>query len=263
MGGVFGITFSELDQPALVRRLTEEAPPAGGGMAMVVTANTDHIINLLRNERFRRAYSTARLATADGAPVALYAKLRGAGLPGRVAGPDLFAALMQAMSPERHRPFFVASREATNKRLAEWLIERRGFAPESVGTVCPPFGFEKDPERSAELAWQVRAHGATHLFMGVGSPKSEVWLDDWSHALGDCYGLGIGAGLDYFVGTEDRAPRWMREHGLEWFWRLAREPRRLTRRYLVDALLFPVAVLRDATGHWQSVEAEAGGRDTP
>lgn len=260
MSGVFGINFSALDQPALVRRLTDEPPPAGSGMAMVVTANMDHVVNLLRNERFRRAYGTARLATADGAPVALYARLRGAGLPGRVAGPDLFAALMPALSPGRHRPFFVVSREATGEKLAEWLVQR-GFSRGAIGTVCPPFGFEKDADRSAELAWAIKAHGTTHLFMGVGSPKSEVWLDDWSHALGDCYGLGIGAGLDYFVGTEERAPSWMREHGLEWFWRWAKEPRRLTRRYATDAALFPLAILRDLTGRWQT--ADSGGPGAP
>lgn len=257
MADVFGIHFSELDQPALVRRMVEVAPPPGGGMAMVVTANMDHVVNLMRDARFRKAYGTARLATADGAPVALYARLRGAGLPGRVAGPDLFAALMPALSPERHRPFFVVSREATGAKLTEWL-EARGFASGAIGAVSPPFGFEKDRERSAELAWSIKAHGTTHLFMGVGSPKSEVWLADWAKELGDCYGLGIGAGLDYFVGTEERAPTWMREHGLEWFWRLAKEPKRLTRRYATDALLFPLAILRDLSGRWQTETPEAG-----
>jgi N-acetylglucosaminyldiphosphoundecaprenol N-acetyl-beta-D-mannosaminyltransferase len=253
MPAVFGIEFSPHDKESLVRDLTRTPVRAGTGLSLVVTANTDHIVNLLRNERFRAAYRSAKVATADGAPVALYARLRGAGVPGRVAGSDVFPAVMGALTAERHRPFFIVSREAAGQRLRQWL-GARGFAQTMVGIDCPPFGFELDDEYSARLARQVREHRTTHLFLGVGSPKSEIWLDDWSHALGDCYGLAVGAGIDFFVGTEVRAPAWMQTIGMEWVWRLLREPRRLGRRYLVDGLLFPVAVLRDASGRWQAAE---------
>lgn len=250
MPEVFGIDFSSRNKDSLVDLLVREPAPPAGGPAMVVTANIDHVVNLLRDARFRTAYRAASLATADGFPVAVYARLRGADLPGRVPGPDLFAALMPRLDPVRHRPFFVVSRDVTGDKLRQYLVGR-GFAPERVGTDCPPFGFERDEDYSASLAWQIRAHGTTHLVMGVGSPKSELWLYDWRAALGDCYALGIGAGIDFFVGTETRAPGWMRAACLEWFWRMAREPRRLARRYLWDALMFPLAVYRDATGRWE------------
>ena len=266
MAEVFGIDFSSQDKAQLVEVLTAEPVAAGSGLAMVVTANIDHVVNLLRDAAFRTAYGTAKLATADGFPVAVYARLRGADLPGRVAGPDLFAALMPALVPGRHRPFFVVSREGTGGKLRDYLVGR-GFAPQDVGIVCPPFGFERDQAFSAALAWQVRAHGTTHLVMGVGSPKSELWFYEWREALGDCYGLGIGAGIDFFVGTEVRAPGWMRMLCLEWFWRMAREPKRLARRYLLDAALFPVAVWRDATGRWALAAPDdrpaAGGGSSP
>jgi N-acetylglucosaminyldiphosphoundecaprenol N-acetyl-beta-D-mannosaminyltransferase len=259
MAEVFGIDFSPRDKEQLVELLTLEPVPGGSGIAMVVTANIDHVVNLLRNAAFRNAYGSARLATADGFPVAVYARLRGADLPGRVAGPDLFAALMPALVAGRHRPYFVVSREGTGAKLQHYLVGR-GFAPEDVGFASPPFGFEKDPDYSEALAWQIRAHGTTHLVMGVGSPKSELWLYEWRQQLGDCYALGIGAGIDFFVGTEVRAPNWMQTLCLEWFWRMAREPKRLTRRYVVDAVLFPVAVWRDATGRWWF--DEPGGKST-
>lgn len=249
MAEVFGIDFSSRDKEQLVEVLTAEPVAPGSGIAMVVTANIDHVVNLLRNAAFRTAYGSAKLATADGFPVAVYARLRGADLPGRVAGPDLFAALMPALVPGRHRPFFVVSRESTGAKLKDYLVGR-GFSPEDVGFVCPSFGFEKVRDYSQALAWQIRAHGTTHLVMGVGSPKSELWLYEWRDALGDCYAMGIGAGIDFFVGTEVRAPSWMQTLCLEWFWRMAREPKRLARRYLLDAVLFPVAVWRDATGRW-------------
>ncbi|MFO7904334.1 MAG: WecB/TagA/CpsF family glycosyltransferase [Pirellulaceae bacterium] len=249
MSKVFGINFSALDKAELIEDLTTEPVMTGSGIAMLVTANVDHVVNLLRNAAFRAAYSNAKLATADSFPVAVYAKLRGADLPGRLAGSDLFAALMPAFVPGRHRPFFVVSRESTGPHLRDYLVGR-GFASEDVGFVCPPFGFERDSDYSQALAGQIRAHGTTHLVMGVGSPKSELWLYKWRDALGDCYGMGFGAGIDFFVGTEIRAPKWMQTLCLEWFWRMAREPKRIAPRVLRDAALFPVAVWRDATGRW-------------
>jgi len=256
MGGVFGIRFSTEDKESLVSSVVDGPVPQGGGLRMVATANIDHVVNLLRDRRFRVAYRSAWATTADGAPVALYARWRGAGVPGRVAGPDLFAALMPALVAGRHRPFFVVSRDRTGVLLRQYL-EARGFAADAIGIVCPPFGFERDDAYSSTLARQIREHGTTHLVMGVGSPKSEVWLYDHARALGDCYGFGIGAGIDYFVGTEARAPQWMQAIGLEWLWRVLCEPRRLARRYFVDAMLFPVAIMRDATGNWQRDESTA------
>lgn len=110
---------------------------------------------------------------------------------------------------------------------------------------APPFGFEKDPAYSMAMAGRIRAHATTHLVLGIGSPKSESWVDDWRDELGGCHTFGFGAGLDFFAGTAKRAPLWMRRWGLEWSWRFAREPRRLFHRYFVDAWLFLLAIGND------------------
>ena len=88
-------------------------------------------------------------------------------------------------------------------------------------------------------------HGTTHLFLGVGSPKSEVWVDRHRDALGDLYAFGFGAALDFAAGRVARAPVWMRGTGLEWLFRLGQDPRRLVRRYSVNAVHFARLVLRD------------------
>ncbi len=246
---VFGIRFSGLDKPELTKLLTEPLPP-GAGVRLVATANIDHIVHLRHNLRFRDAYASTYAATADGAPVAIYARLRGVRIPGRVPGPDLFISLMHAMEPGQHRPFFLVSNLKTGDLLRAFL-QTKGFAAEAIGCECPPFGFERDREGSAELARRIREHGTTHLVMGVGAPKSEIWIDEWRGQLGDCYAFGIGAGVDFFVGTAKRAPAWMRRIGLEWLSRLAAEPRRLGRRYAIDAWQFPAAVVDDLSGSWQ------------
>lgn len=250
MPEVFGIEFTPLDKDALVHTFATEAVPRGAGVRLVVTTNVDHVVNLTRNERFRAAYRAAWVATADGAPVALYARLRGAALAGRIPGPDLFAALMPQLAADRHRPFFLVSQVDTGLRLQKWLMDH-GFLPEAVGIYCPPFGFERDPEMSAALSERIRQHGTTHLLMGIGAPKSEVWVHERCAELGDCYALGIGAGVDFFVAKARRAPLWMQRLGLEWLWRFGREPRRLFRRYCVDSWLFPIAIANDLAATWK------------
>jgi len=230
---VLGISFSALTREMLVRRILIERAPIGGGVRLLVTTNIDHISHLVRNTRFRSAYDGAWMATADGMPVFLYARLRGSAVSERVTGADLSTALLDRMSPEC-RPFFVVGCEEAGVRLRQVLI-RRGFAADAIASICPEFGFENDPHSSGVLASAILNHGTTHLFFGLGAPKSEIWIHEHRRALGDTYALAVGASLDFYVGLRRRAPIWMRRCGLEWAWRVLSEPKRLFRRYFVDS----------------------------
>jgi N-acetylglucosaminyldiphosphoundecaprenol N-acetyl-beta-D-mannosaminyltransferase len=240
----FGITFSTCSLVELVEQCVHDAVPAGNGPRLVVTANLDHIVHLRRHAAFRDAYARAWVATADGTPVYLYARMRRCPLPERVSGASFFARLMPRLIPGRHRPFFVVSRPGTGERLRR-VMEERGFEASAIVVECPPFGFERDEAYSKALAARIREHGTTHLALGVGAPKSEVWVDVHRQQLGDCYAFAVGAGVDFFVGVERRAPEWMQRAGLEWCWRFLREPRRLFRRYFVDSWEFLWAVKQD------------------
>lgn len=244
MSTVFGIEFSSLTQSQLVAEMVCQKIPEGEGPRMVATANLDHIANLTENADFRTAYDNAWVVTADGMPVFLYAKLRGGASPARVPGSDLVAELLPALSPETDRVFLVASSRQTALRLQALLVSRH-FPRSQVKFDVPPFGFERDSAGSHELARQIRTHGTTHLLFGVGSPKSEIWINRHRDRLGNCYALCVGAGLDFAAGTKQRAPLWMRNTGLEWSWRLCQEPKRLWRRYTVHAWRFLTAVKND------------------
>jgi N-acetylglucosaminyldiphosphoundecaprenol N-acetyl-beta-D-mannosaminyltransferase len=244
MTAVFGIEFCPHSQAELVALMTRDAPPPGEAPRTVVTANLDHIGRLPRDAEFREAYHRAWAVTADGMPVYLYARLRGAAAPARVAGSDLLSSLLPALTPGRDRVFLVASDGPTGERIHDYLVGR-GFAPDEVAWVVPSYGFEHDARYSAWLAGHIRSFAASHLIFGVGSPKSEVWIDHHRHEIGGCYALAVGAGLEFFADTKRRAPVWMRRCGLEWSWRLAQEPRRLWRRYLVMSWRFLGAVRND------------------
>lgn len=259
----FGLSFSPLDESELADQVLRAPVPRGVGPRVVATANLDHIVRISRNSPFRRAYGRAWAVTADGMPVYLYSRWRGAPVPARVTGSDLFARLMPRLSPERHRCYFVAASMEIGERLVGYLVDR-GFPEDSLAYCVPPQGFEAHPGISRTLADAVRTHGTTHLFVGVGAPKSEIWTDGYRERLGDCYVFNIGAALAFFAGTARRAPRVLQRAGLEWAWRVACEPTRLSRRYFVDSWRF-LEVVADDVRHGSQRQAgeplsRAGGR---
>lgn len=251
---VFGVAFSPLTGEQILRRIMFEPVPAGEGARLLVTANVDHVSNLVRNARFRDAYEHAWVATADGMPVYLYARLRAGGVPERVTGADLTPSLLERL-PRRCRPFFVVGNAETAERLRRKLTDG-GIRDEAIGAACPPFGFEKNLAASAALAKAIRDHRATHVLFGLGAPKSEIWIHEHRHCLGDVYALAIGASLDFYVGLRRRAPVWMQRGGLEWAWRVGTEPMRLFRRYFVESWYAVWAVVLDLFAVKLDVPAE-------
>lgn len=243
---IFGFRFSQLTQAEIVEETMRPLEPGAGGQ-LIVTANLHHIIQLREHADLRAAYAHARIRTIDGAPVMLYAMLRGANVPQRVTGADLVPPLLARLRPDQHRLFFVAATDTIVGGLRRWA-QNAGFSDDQVGYVVPPYGFDHDADYSKWLADSIRANRTTHLFMGVGCPKSEVWTDRHRRELGDCFVFAIGAALAFFVGEQRRAPLLMRKTGFEWLWRVAQEPRRLGKRYFVESWRFLNAVIADMRG---------------
>jgi N-acetylglucosaminyldiphosphoundecaprenol N-acetyl-beta-D-mannosaminyltransferase len=239
---IFGISFVSVRASQLAEFISSEPVPFGQGARAIYTANIDHIIHIHENAEFRRAYDKAWAATVDGWPIVLFAKLlRGIELP-RITGADLFPILADRLNPELHRLFLLVSSSETAAAIQQ-KFALRGFQCESVACEAPPIGFEKDSEYSRGLIAKVRNHSTTHFFLGVGTPKSEIWIDRNREELGDMYIASFGAGLEFFAETKPRAPLVIRKAGMEWAFRLASEPRRLARRYFFGAFRF-VCLLR-------------------
>lgn len=240
---MFGLTFSTLGPDAILHAACQPIP-AGEGVRLMVTANLDHIVQLRRDPAFARAYEHAWVRTIDGMPVLLYSQLRGIGVPTRITGADFVPHLLERLEPARHRMFFLVPAAETETKLRARLVER-GFESDALAFYVPPFGFERDAAISATIGARIKAHGTTHLFLGVGAPKSEKWVDAHAGELGDLYVFAVGASLDFYVGAKARAPHWVRQSGLEWLHRLSQEPRRLAKRYLIDSWAFLAAVADD------------------
>jgi len=231
MRQIFGLKLDRRGLDEIASAVTEANRPEH--FTLLATLNLDHVINIGRDAQFAQAYARAEIVTADGSPVWLYARLRACRVP-RVTGSDLVGAIFNRLQPGHHRPAVVASSAATAERLRARLL-RQNFAEDAILTLAAPVGVWPGSEEGQRLMATIAVHRPTHVFMGLGSPKSELLLDGMRTELSGAYGFGFGAGLDYLAGTRRRAPKLMRVIGCEWLWRLAAEPRRLAKRYLVDS----------------------------
>ncbi|MGH7195150.1 MAG: WecB/TagA/CpsF family glycosyltransferase [Candidatus Saccharimonadales bacterium] len=247
----FGVEIDALRMSQAVEQLLAWAERRGEGCRYVVTPNVDHVVLLQHHEGLRAAYAAADLVLADGAPLVAVARLLGRGLPERVAGSDLAPALFQA-AQQRDLPLrvFLLGGEPGVADQAGRKIRDAWPPVEVVGTASPPRGFERDARQNAELLEAIRASAADMLLIGLGAPKQELWVHEHQRRIAAPVALCIGATIDFLAGHRRRAPRWMRRCGIEWLYRVAREPRRLGRRYLRDALIFPRLVWREARGRY-------------
>lgn len=226
----FGVRFDRTPLPELI------AIALGDLQAPVfyVTCNLNHLRVLQSDAPFREAYRKAAIVTLDSRPLQMATRLRfGERMP-LVTGAELFAVLFQNLRPEKDRPLFISSSDVSGNELRQRLLTR-GFGPEAVAFQTPPFGFQDDESYSKALIAAIRAHGATHLFMGVGAPKSERWVAKHLNAMPPAHIFCVGAALDFTAGLKTRAPAWLGKLGLEWLHRMISEPQRLLPRYAGDA----------------------------
>lgn len=242
---LFGTTFTTATAADVV---AAAAKPTRSRPRLIVTANVDHIVILAENAAFRKAYDGAELRTLDGMPLVWLARLIGYRGVARVTGHDLLAAALAAPASPEHRVFLVCSSDAVGERMRAAFVTS-GLAPGCIATVTPPFGFEHDAAYSKALAARIRAHGTTLLVMGVGAPKSEIWVDRQGAALGSPVVLAVGEALNVAAGLVPRAPVLMQRLSLEWLFRFAHAPRRLFSRYFLRAWRFPWIVATSRNRH--------------
>jgi len=178
-------------------------------------------------------------------------RLLGAPLPEKISGSDLVIPLMARAASRGWRVFLLGGAHGVADAAAERL--GRDLGVNVVGTAAPLVRVgpgEADPEGEAAVG-AIRAARADVVLVALGAPKQELWMHRHRDVLAPAVLLGVGASLDFVAGRVRRAPRWISQSGLEWAWRLAREPRRLWRRYLIDDPRFLLIFLRS----WRAARA--------
>ena len=207
----------------------------------VCICNVHSVVSTTSDEQYRSVINGADMCTPDGAPVAWALRRLGCHGQPRVNGPDLMWRYLALAEQREQAVFFYGSTDATLEQLAR--TARQAFPRlRLVGLHSPPFRQLSEQEQRAELALIERS-GAQVVFVGLGCPKQELWMAQQRGKL-NAVMIGVGAAFDYHAGTVKRAPLWAQQHGLEWLFRLAAEPRRLFKRYMVTNTLFMLGIAR-------------------
>ncbi|MDP2939833.1 MAG: WecB/TagA/CpsF family glycosyltransferase [Candidatus Omnitrophota bacterium] len=194
------------------------------------------IMECYRNKNILKSVNLADLVTPDGMPVVWMGKIKGHNNIRRVYGPDLMLETCKLSQKSGYRNYFYGSTDYCLGKLQNRLKQ---IFPNLIisGVFSPPFSelfFEEDG-RDIEIINQSKSH---ILWVGLGSPKQDIWMSKFRDKLNVPVIIGVGAAFDFLAGTKIQAPRWIRDSGFEWFFRLITEPKRLWRRYLVDGSLF-------------------------
>ncbi|HLJ61976.1 MAG TPA: WecB/TagA/CpsF family glycosyltransferase [bacterium] len=227
----------------------------GGRRGYVVTPNAQHVVLFRRDPVFRASCEGAALRLADGMSLVWASRFFGRPLPARVAGSDLLPAVCRVAAARGKTIFLCGGRSGVAQQAAEALT-RRYPGLRVAGTFTPAERFHWVGEAGDDAVRAVRDARPDVLFVGLGAPTQEAWVHEHWDQLHVPVAVCCGAALDYAAGTRRRAPGWMRRAGLEWFWRLAGEPRRLWRRYLVLNVVF----LGICFTEWCRVRFRPGGR---
>jgi N-acetylglucosaminyldiphosphoundecaprenol N-acetyl-beta-D-mannosaminyltransferase len=204
------------------------------------------IMESVRSEEIRRAHNAAGLVLPDGMPLVWLLWRGGFKFADRVCGPDLMLALFNRSERAGYRHFLYGSTPANIDRLRSNL-ERKFPGATIVGTHAPPFRPAGASEDEAVIA-AINACAPDIVWVGLSTPKQELWMASHRHRLTAPVLIGVGAAFDFHAGLVRRAPRLVQRTGLEWAFRLAFEPRRLAKRYLRNNPAFLALLAADKLG---------------
>jgi N-acetylglucosaminyldiphosphoundecaprenol N-acetyl-beta-D-mannosaminyltransferase len=206
----------------------------------ICVSNVHTTVTAYEDPEYLNVQNEAALVLPDGKPLSVVSRKRGYAQAERVTGPDLMGELFARDNGLRH--FFYGDTQETLDLLREKLLERYPSL-QIAGMIAPPFRALTDEEDAADVA-AINASGADIVWIGLGAPKQERYM----HAhRGMLHGvmIGVGAGFSYHAGRIRRAPQWMQRIGMEWFYRLLQDPKRLAGRYLRTNFKFLWRVWRE------------------
>jgi N-acetylglucosaminyldiphosphoundecaprenol N-acetyl-beta-D-mannosaminyltransferase len=206
----------------------------------IAVVNVAKVVKMRSDRDLEKTIQSAHLIGADGVPLVWASRLLGNPLPGRVNGTDLMYRLLERANEKGYRIFFFGAEEEILRKVLERV--RTEYPGVKIA------GFHNgyfNPTDESTIVSKIRTAQADILFIGFGTPKKELWVKRYLKAMGVPVVHGVGGSFDVLAGAIPRAPLWMQRNGLEWLFRLLREPRRMWRRYLVTNMLFIMLLVKE------------------
>lgn len=206
----------------------------------IVGVNVDQVLHTKKHAISNRIFKDAALVFTDGKPIVLMSKLLGTPIKERTTGPDLMEDLCRIAAQKRYSIFLLGAGPGVSDKAAEVLKAKyKGLSV--AGTYSPPFGFQKNEMELNKINAMLKDSKADMLFVGMGSPKQDIFIYENKNKYQIPVSFSMGAAIDFIAGNVKRAPRWMIKCGLEWFYRVIQDPKRLWKRYFInDMAIIPL-----------------------
>ena len=199
----------------------------------VVAINVDVVIKIENDAYLKEITDNADMVLVDGKPLVWIAKWHGHPVKAKISGSDLVPLLCTRAREKNYSIFIIGGKDGIAEK-ARNNLERDLPGINIVATYAPPFGFEKDEKELEHINKMISDAHPDLLIACFGCPKQEKWIYENYRKYDARVSICAGATVDFMAGNVSRAPKWMSEHGLEWFYRFIKEPRRMFRRYFVD-----------------------------
>jgi N-acetylglucosaminyldiphosphoundecaprenol N-acetyl-beta-D-mannosaminyltransferase len=235
-----GVELHAVTEAGCIQYIMDELAAGRGGV--VVTPNLDHLRRCRSDMAFGALVAEADLKVADGMPLVWASRLQGTPLPERVAGSDLISSLSAAAAEWGRSIFFLGGDEGTAETAAK-ILKLRHPELKVVGTYYPPFGFDKKDDEITKIESAIAQAAPDIVYVALGSPKQELLIERIRRVRPAAWWLGVGNSFSFLAGNVRRAPVWMQKRGLEWIHRLAQEPKKLFKRYIVFGVPFAASLL--------------------
>ncbi|MBS6878041.1 MAG: WecB/TagA/CpsF family glycosyltransferase [Ruminococcus sp.] len=199
----------------------------------VVAVNVDVIMKIEQDTLLKELTDKADMVLVDGKPLIWISKIHKKPIKAKISGSDLVPRLCEISAKKGYTMFILGGMDGIAEK-AKKRLEKKLPGIKIVGTYAPPFGFEKDEQELAKINNMISEAHPELLITCFGCPKQEKFIynniDKYDAKVSVC----AGATVDFLAGNVKRAPKWMSEHGLEWFYRFLQEPKRMFKRYFVD-----------------------------
>lgn len=210
-----------------------EAMIASDKKSYIVAINVDVVMKIEDDSYLKKIVDSADMVLVDGKPLVWISKMHGKPLKAKISGSDLVPLLCEVAAKKNYSMFIIGGKdgvaEQAKRRIKEKLPQIK-----IVGTYAPPMGFEKDKAELNKINKLISEKKPDLLIACFGCPKQEKWIYENINKYDAKVSVCAGATVDFLAGNVKRAPRWMSEHGLEWFYRFLQEPKRMFKRYFVD-----------------------------
>lgn len=199
----------------------------------IVAINVDVVMKIENDSYLKDITDKADMVLVDGKPLEWIAKWHKRPIKAKISGSDLVPILCERAAEKDYSIFIIGGKEGIAEK-AKQNLERDLPGIRIVGTYAPPFGFEKDGNELIRINEMISDVHPDILIACFGCPKQEKWIYENHQKYDAKVSVCAGATVDFLAGNVNRAPKWMSDHGLEWFYRFLQEPKRMFKRYFVD-----------------------------